>query len=195
MVASFGANAGINAYVDPPVVMLLEDVRGRLLQYATVAWIEHSPRVVAGIEERLHRDQIASAATRALSTPPAPTTETGPSARPSASDFMLLGEYARRVKKGSMTEAEFDKHCDSVLTVSQDPHRVHSPSVTVFPPSSQAAASVTTILGRSVPSSSPAVVANPLEVTVRPAPKPVRQAAVTAAAGLVVCIVYSSLCF
>lgn len=191
-----GANASINASTDPEVATLLDDVRGRLLQYATVAWIEHSPRVVAGMEETLR--QIASTATRTLSTPPTPTTETSPSAGPSMSDFLLLGEYARRVKEGSMTQAVFDEHRDSVLKASPDPHCVHSPSVTVSPPSAHTAAPIPTMLGRSVPSSSrtaPVVVANTLGATVRPAPRPVRHAAVATTAGLVVCIVYSPLCF
>ncbi|KAI9451998.1 hypothetical protein BJY52DRAFT_1190616 [Lactarius psammicola] len=88
-----------------------------------------------------------------------------------------------------MTQAEFDKHRGSVLTASQDPLRVHSPSVTASPHSSQTAPPIPTISRCSVPSSSfaprtsPAIVANPFEVTVRPAPKPVRQAAVLASAG------------
>jgi hypothetical protein len=175
LAASFGAKAGIDVYADPPVVALLGDVRGRLLKYATEAWIEHSPRVVAGMEEGLR--QIESTAARTLS-----TTETDPTAISS-----LLGEYLRRVKEGSRTQAEFDKFSDILHSALQDPH-VHSQSVKVSPP-------VPINSGRSVPSSSstrcttPPAVAKSLEVTVRPAPNPDRQAAVAAATGFVVCIV------
>lgn len=164
VVTAFGRDAGIDAYADPPVATLLEDVRSRLSKYATVTWIEHSPRVVAGMEERLR--QIASTAALGITTPPADTTETGP--EPSAFDVKkLIGEYARRVKEGSMSQAEFDKHLDSLLT-----------------PPSQTAPPIPTNSGGSVPSSSvaprtsPAVVTNPPDVTVRPARNPVRHAAV-----------------
>ena len=196
MTASFGANAGIDAYADPLVATLLGDVRGRLLQHATEAWIEHSPRVVAGMEEELR--QITSIAARTLSIPPTATTEIGPSAAgPGLSVLSLLGEYVRRVKEGSMTQAEFDELSDVLLSesASQDPHRVHSPSVKVSCPSSRTAPPIPVKSGRSVPSSSsarrtaPPAVANPLEVTVRPARNSVRQAAVAAATGLVVCII------
>ena len=74
-----------------------------------------------------------------------------------------------------MTQAESDKHRDSVFTASQDPHRIRSSIVTVSPPSLQTAPPIPTKSGSSVTSSSfaqrttPEVVANPPEVTVRPA--------------------------
>ena len=176
--------------------MLLKDVRGRLLQYATEAWIEHSPRVVAGMEERLR--QRASTATLALPIPPASTTETGPSAGSNPTVLLLLGEYVRCVKDGSMTQAEFDKLSDVLLSTSQDSHSVHSPSATMSPPSLQTSQPLLTKSGHPVPSSSsvtctaPPAVANPVEVTVRPVPDPIRQATATAVAGLVVSQLYVS---
>jgi hypothetical protein len=194
VVTAFGRDAGIDVYADPPVATLLEDVRSRLSKYATVTWIEHSPRVVAGMEERLR--QIASTAALGITTPPADTTETGP--EPSAFDVKkLIGEYARRVKEGSMSQAEFDKHLDSLLTVGLIPHPVHSSSVTASQPPSQTAPPIPTNSGGSVPSSSvaprtsPAVVTNPPDVTVRPARNPVRHAAVASSSRVSVCIVYS----
>lgn len=159
LVVLLGLEAGLDAYTDPPVATLLEDVRSRLSKYATVAWIEHSPFVVAGMEEMLRKTA-------------------------SQADFKIIGEYARRVKEGSMTRAEFDKHFDSILTTGPDLHHDPPSSVPVSQPSLQTAPPTPTNSGGSVPSSSfaphtsPAVVANPPEVTVRPAPNPVRQAAV-----------------
>ncbi|KAI9451866.1 hypothetical protein BJY52DRAFT_1190673 [Lactarius psammicola] len=48
-----GAHIGVNAGEDVQVAAFLRDVRARLLPHATVTWIKHSPRVVAGLEEEL----------------------------------------------------------------------------------------------------------------------------------------------
>lgn len=103
VVATFGRDAGIDANADPPVAVLLEDVRSRLSKFATVEWIDHSPRVVAGMEETL---------------------------RKTAFDQKLISEFVRRIEEGRpMTQAEADKHFASAA--GPDPHHVHSSPVTV----------------------------------------------------------------
>jgi hypothetical protein len=161
VVVAFGRDAGIDAYADPPVATFLEDVRNRLCQYATVAWIEHSPCVVARIEEMLR-------------------------------EFKLINEYARHVKEGSMTQAEFDKQYD-IFTEGTDLHHVNSSSVTVSQPPLTAPPTPTNSGGSDpsssfAPHTSPAVVANSPEVTVHPAPNPVRQTAVESSLSRLVCI-------
>ena len=173
-VAAFGGDAGTDAYADPLVASLLEEVRSRLSKYATASRIGHPPSVVAGIEEMLHKIE---------------------------SEWKLIGEYTCRVEEGSMTQAEADKHFVSVLTVGPDPHHVHSSSATVSQALLQTAPPIPTNSEDPVPScssaprTSPAVVADPPEVTVRPAPNPVRQDAVASSSSCLVCTVYSSMCF
>lgn len=135
--------------------------------YATYAWIENSPRVVAGVEEGWR--QIASTGAHTLSIPTAATTttETGPGAV-----LSLLSEYRRSVKEGSMIRAEFDKLRDILLEPSRDPHS-ESTSVMVSPPSSQTAPIIH--MEPSVPSSLSARCtarpANPLEVCIDYSPQ------------------------
>ena len=169
MVAAFGRDVGIDAYADPVVAALLEEVRSRLSKYATARRSEHPPHVVAGIEEMLRKIE---------------------------SDWKLIGDYTCRVEEGSMTQAELDKHLISVLTASPDPHHVHS-SATESSAPLQTAPPIPTNSGGFAPSSSsaPTVVANPPDVTVRPAPNPVRQDTVASSSSRLVCTVYLSLCF
>ncbi|KAH9019213.1 hypothetical protein EDB85DRAFT_2153951 [Lactarius pseudohatsudake] len=51
----FSSRAGVDlaAEEDTEVSNFLEEVRARLLRHASAAWVNHSPRVVAGHEERL----------------------------------------------------------------------------------------------------------------------------------------------
>ena len=174
VVAAFGRDAGIDAYTDPLVAPLLEEVRSRLSMYATAKRIQHLPRVVVGIEEML---------------------------RKITSDWKLIGEYTCRVEEGSMTQAQLDKHFVSVLTAGPEPRHNHSSSVTVSQTLLQTAPPIPTnsegfVLSSSyVPRTSPAVIVNPPEVTVRPAPNPVRQGVVASSSSRLVCTVCSSLCF
>ena len=174
VVAAFGRDAGMDAYRDPLVAPLLEEVRSRLSMYATAKRIQHLPRVVVGIEDML---------------------------RKITSDWKLIGEYTCRVEEGSMTQAQLDKHFVSVLTAGPDPHHVHSSSVTMSQALLQTAPPIPTnsegsVLSSSyVPHTSHPVVADPPEVTVRPAPNPVRQGVVASSSSRLVCIVYSPMCF
>ena len=142
-VAAFGGDAGTDAYADPLVASLLEEVRSRLSKYATASRIGHPPSVVAGIEEMLHKIE---------------------------SEWKLIGEYTCRVEEGSMTQAQLDKHFVSVLTAGPEPRHNHSSSVTVSQTLLQTAPPIPTnsegsVLSSSyVPRTSPAVVANPLRL-------------------------------
>ncbi|KAH9019221.1 hypothetical protein EDB85DRAFT_2153962 [Lactarius pseudohatsudake] len=53
LVYSSRAGADLAAEEDTEVSNFLEEVRARLLRHASAAWVNHSPRVVAGHEERL----------------------------------------------------------------------------------------------------------------------------------------------
>ncbi|KAH9174087.1 hypothetical protein EDB89DRAFT_1904801 [Lactarius sanguifluus] len=61
-VALAAADAGLDIAVDPEVTALLSLARDRLLPHASVAWLEHSPHLVAGREEALRSSVIAGAA-------------------------------------------------------------------------------------------------------------------------------------
>ncbi|KAI9436140.1 hypothetical protein BJY52DRAFT_1197181 [Lactarius psammicola] len=111
-----GAHIGVDTGEDVQVAAFLRDVCARLLPHATVTWIEHSPWVVAGLEEEL------------LLAPP-------------QDDFQLLLEYSQRVKAGTMSEADFEAHKLRVLTAGQRPHASVSPALSVVPPSSSLAPS------------------------------------------------------
>ncbi|KAI9450540.1 hypothetical protein BJY52DRAFT_1191772 [Lactarius psammicola] len=109
-----GAHIGVDAGKDVQVAAFLRDVRARLLPHATKAWLEHSLRVVAGMEEELQR-------------------------LPLQDNFMLLLEYSQRVKAGTMSEAEFEAHKVCVLTAGHCPRSSVSPAMSVaLPPSSLA---------------------------------------------------------
>lgn len=60
-------NAHIAVERDPEVASFLADVRGSMLHHATLAWLEHSPRVVGGFEERIRQLAQRSAPTPAAS--------------------------------------------------------------------------------------------------------------------------------
>src|SRR6266702_4472850 len=172
-------------------------------------WVEHSPRVVAGMEENLR----CLAAARASTTSPSLATDT-PST-PEAEDYRLLAEYAKRMQAGTMTRAEFDTHLLRVFIAGQNPHPVRSPALSTVPRPSRPLAPSPAASGVAAPSRSLApsqsVAPSPAALWVSapslllfsragptvpdppadaPVPSssqhPVRQAAVAAAAALVV---------
>ncbi|KAH9060413.1 hypothetical protein EDB83DRAFT_2315705 [Lactarius deliciosus] len=68
---SLGASEAlkIDPLVDPEIEAFIHEIRGRHYQFITAEWIDHSPHVVAGIEDRLRqraaKDAEASARARA----------------------------------------------------------------------------------------------------------------------------------
>ncbi|KAH9164721.1 hypothetical protein EDB89DRAFT_2077716 [Lactarius sanguifluus] len=99
MVHSAAADAGLDVAVDPEVTALLSLARDRLLLHASVAWLEHSPHLVAGREEALHSSVIAA--------PPAPLDVPG--------GYVRLTEYRLQVEAGTMSHAEFEAHRSAIL--------------------------------------------------------------------------------
>ncbi|KAI9429085.1 hypothetical protein BJY52DRAFT_1200674 [Lactarius psammicola] len=148
-----GALIGVDAGADVQVAAFLRDVRARLLPRATVAWLEHSPRVVAGMEEELQRRAAAPVAVPVVA--PVAEPDSRPSPAPPQDDFQLLLEYSQRVKAGTMSEAEFEGHKVRVLTAGQRPHAFAFSAHSVVPPSSSLAPSPAAV--GTVSASSPAV--------------------------------------
>lgn len=96
---SSGLEAGQDVDADPEVAEFLGKVRRELGRYATVAWLEHSARVVAGREEDLL----------------APAAATSPSPAPAFEVYARLAKYAAQMQAGIITCAEFKEHRDRFL--------------------------------------------------------------------------------
>ncbi|KAI9457127.1 hypothetical protein BJY52DRAFT_1187551 [Lactarius psammicola] len=139
-VFALGAHIGVDAGKDAQVAAFLRNVRAHLLPHATEAWLEHSPRVVAGMEEKLWRRAAAPFAVPVLALIITLATPR-PSPVPLQDDFVLLLEYSQRVKVGMMSKAEFEAHKMRVLTTGQRPRSSVSPAVSVAPPPSSLAPS------------------------------------------------------
>ncbi|KAI9450699.1 hypothetical protein BJY52DRAFT_1191606 [Lactarius psammicola] len=134
-----GAHISVDAGEDAQVAAFLRDVRACLLPHATEAWLEHSPWVVAGMEEELWQHAAAPVAVPVVA--PVAEADPRPSPAPPQDDFLLLSEYSQRVEAGTMSEAEFEAHKVRVLTTGQRPRASVSPALSVAPPSSSLAPS------------------------------------------------------
>ncbi|KAI9432297.1 hypothetical protein BJY52DRAFT_1199258 [Lactarius psammicola] len=134
-----GVHIGVDAGKDVQVAAFLRDVHTCLLPHTTVAWLEHSPRVVVGMEEELQHCAAAPVTVPVVA--PVAEADPCPSPAPPQDNFLLLSEYSQRVKAGTMSEAEFEAHKVHVLTAGQQPHASVSPVLSVAPPSSSLAPS------------------------------------------------------
>ena len=70
--------AGVDVDGDAEISTFLDDVRRSLFHHATVSWLEHSPRVVQGIEEYLHLTRPLPVASAPISGAPASGSPAGP---------------------------------------------------------------------------------------------------------------------
>ncbi|KAI9450354.1 hypothetical protein BJY52DRAFT_1227243, partial [Lactarius psammicola] len=158
-----GAHLSVDAGEDVQVAAFLRDVRARLLPHATEAWLEHSPRVVAGMEEELRRRAAAPSAVPVLDPIVAPAAPR-PSPVPLQDDFALLLEYSQRVKAGMMSEAEFEAH--------KCPRSSVSPAVSVAPPPLSLAPSPSALgaIAASFPAVSPSLSVVPPPSSQAPSP-------------------------
>jgi len=101
LVYSAGADAGEDVAADPEIAAFLAEVRNCLLRHATADWLDHSPHVIAGIE-----DQLCSLAAVA---------QPGPA--PAFNGYVWLAKYAAQLAEGTMSWMEFEKHrVDIILT-------------------------------------------------------------------------------
>ncbi|KAH9167250.1 hypothetical protein EDB89DRAFT_2075085 [Lactarius sanguifluus] len=99
MVHSAAADAGLDIAVDSEVTTLLSLAHNHLLPHASVAWLEHSPHLVAEREEVLCLSVIAA--------PPALLDVPG--------GYTWLTEYQLQVEAGTMSRAEFEAHRSAIL--------------------------------------------------------------------------------
>ncbi|KAI9459842.1 hypothetical protein BJY52DRAFT_1222851 [Lactarius psammicola] len=166
-----GVHIGVHAGEDAQVAAFLRNVRARLLPHTTEVWLEHSPRVVAGMEEELRQRATAPSAVPVLDLIVAPAAPR-PSPAPLQDDFALLLEYSQWVKAGTMSEAEFEVHKVGVLTAGQRPHSSVSPAVSVAPPPSSLAPSPSALgaVAASFPAVSPSLSVVPLPSSQAPSP-------------------------
>ncbi|KAH9172588.1 hypothetical protein EDB89DRAFT_1906087 [Lactarius sanguifluus] len=99
MVHSAAADAGLDIAVDSEVTALLSLAHNHLLPHASVAWLEHSPHLVAEREEALRSSVIAA--------PPALLDVPG--------GYTRLTEYQLQVEASTMSRAEFEAHRSAIL--------------------------------------------------------------------------------
>ncbi|KAH9022798.1 hypothetical protein EDB84DRAFT_489010 [Lactarius hengduanensis] len=65
LVYSLGADTGQNVAIDLEISKFLGEVRYHIFHHASAAWLDHSPRVVAGMEEQLRQQAVGALSTRA----------------------------------------------------------------------------------------------------------------------------------
>ncbi len=99
LVYSAGADASEDVASNPEITAFLAKVRDRLLCHATVDWLDHSPHIIAGIEDQLHLSEAAA--------PPDPA--------PPFDGYVWLAKYAVQLAAGTMSWMEFEKHRINII--------------------------------------------------------------------------------